>query len=193
MRHLDSLLPLLVRLLVRLLVLATLAVPANGLAGPFTTKGTQAGLTHPLSLSGNCLFCHGDYDPAHDIEPMPTWRGTMMAQSARDPLFWAALDVANHDVPGVGEWCLRCHAPVAWLAGRSTPPGGSTDGCALAGKIDQLDTDFDGVTCHLCHRMQVNPAPPPGQASLYFENAQYWLDDSDCGGRGEPCRHGPND
>jgi hypothetical protein len=177
-----------------LLGLVALIVPVGtSLAGPFTMKGTQPGLVHPLSASSNCTFCHGDYDSAHHIEPLPTWSGSMMAHSARDPLFWAALDVANNDQPGIGEWCLRCHAPAAWLAGRSGPPGGTADGCALQGNLDQPGSDFDGVSCHLCHRMQLNSTPPAGQQPLYFENAQYWLDDSDCNGQGEPCRHGPYD
>jgi hypothetical protein len=180
-------------LVASLLALAAMLAPAGALAAaPFTANGTQPGLAHPLSASANCTFCHGDYS-SHHIEPQPTWAGSMMAHSARDPLFWAALDVANHDVPGIGEWCLRCHAPGAWLAGRSSPPGGSADGCALQGNLDEAGSDFDGVSCHLCHRMQVNGTPPPGQQPLYFENAQYWLDDSDCGGQGEPCRHGPYD
>lgn len=158
-----------------------------------TANGTQPGVTHPLLGSGTCAACHGDYDLANDLEPFTTWAGTMMANSSRDPLFWAALDVANHDRPGVGDWCLRCHVSAGWLAGRSEPPGGSPDGCQLQGRIDQAGGDFDGVSCHLCHRMMENPSPPPGQQSLYHENGQYWLDDGDCGGAGEPCRRGPYD
>jgi hypothetical protein len=173
------------------------AVSTAGLAlvvrSPHTDLGTQPILNYPILPSTDCRGCHGyDYDPDHFIEPADTWAGTMMAQSARDPIFWAALDVANHDEPGIGDFCLRCHAPGAWLAGRSEPPGGSTDGCGLIGMIDNpYASDFDGVTCHLCHRMLVNDTPPPGQLPSYLENAQLWLDDGNCGGAGEPCRRGP--
>jgi hypothetical protein len=180
-------------LLRRLAALVLWALPALALAGPFTGNGTQPLPAHPVLASGPCAACHGDFDPARDVEPWPTWAGSMMAQSARDPLFWAALDVANHDVPGIGEWCLRCHAPAGWLAGRSEPPGGSVDGCALAGRLDERDNDFDGIGCHVCHRLMVNPSPPPGQLGFYLENGQVWLDDGDCGGAGEPCRRGPYD
>lgn len=158
-----------------------------------TSLGTQPILNYPVASSQDCRGCHGlDYDPDHFYEPADTWAGTMMANSARDPLFWAALDVANHDAPAVGDFCLRCHAPGAWLAGRSEPPGGSTDGCGLQGMLDDAyASDFDGVSCHLCHRMMVNDTPPAGQLSSYQENAQYWIDDSDCGGLGQPCRRGP--
>jgi hypothetical protein len=131
-----------------------------------------------------------DYDSSNNIEPWDTWAGSMMAQAGRDPLFWAALDVANNDIADVGDYCLRCHAPTGWLAGRSEP---QTDGCALEGKIDEKDKDFDGLTCHFCHRMMINSSPPGGQEPVYFENGQYWIDDAACPGGGEPCRHGPYD
>jgi hypothetical protein len=162
-------------------------------AGPFTANGTQPGLAHPIQSSANCTGCHGNYDASHNIEPGPTWEGSLMGQAGRDPIFWAALDVANHDAPGVGDFCLRCHAVSAWLAGRSEPPLGSVDGCALSGHIDQQNTDFDGVTCLTCHRMQPNASPPLGQQSIYLDNGQFWLDDGTCGGQGEPCRFGPYD
>jgi hypothetical protein len=41
--------------------------------------------------------------------------------------------------------------------------------------------------------MQVNPSPPPGQQSVYFENGQYWIDDISCPNGFEPCRRGPYD
>ena len=174
-----------------------LIMPAAAWAGPFTDKGTQPsgqpnGLTSPLLEPNDCSGCHGnDYDPARHIEPYPTWSGSMMANAGRDPIFWAALDVANNDVPGIGDFCLRCHAPHGWLAGRSEPPGGSVDGCGFEGKLDESGKDFEGITCHLCHRMKENSSPPAGQSSVYFENGQFWLDDGDCGG--EPCRRGPYD
>jgi hypothetical protein len=161
-------------------------------ASSFTANGTQpAALTHPVQASSACTTCHGNYDPANHIEAGPTWQGSLMGQAGRDPLFWASLDVANHDAPGIGDFCLRCHAGSAWLAGRSEPPGGSVDGCSLVGLLDQQNNDFDGVNCDLCHRMHENPSPPPGQQPRYLDNGQFWLDDGSCGG--QPCRYGPYD
>jgi len=181
------------RLTIAFTMVAAALFASSATAGPFTTNGTQPGLAYPILQSSVCRACHGDYDLANNIEPWPTWQGSLMAQATRDPLFWAALDVANHDTPGVGDFCLRCHAGSAWLAGRSEPPGGSQDGCGLLGNLDQQGTDFDGVTCHTCHRTEPNANPPPGQQSFYLENGQLWLDDGTCGGQGEPCRFGPYD
>ncbi|MCP3959283.1 MAG: hypothetical protein GY719_15640 [bacterium] len=162
--------------------------------GGATPFGTQPGLNYELIAPFDCRFCHGDYDLEADIEPWNTWAGSMMANSTRDPLFWAALDVANNDVPGVGDFCLRCHSPTGWLGGRSEPPGGSVDGCGLLGNLDEAGNDFDGISCHFCHRMEVNDNPPPGEQPVYYENGSFWIDDGDCTAMSTgPCRYGPYD
>ncbi len=186
---------------------ALFALPLAGAllagGGDFTPHATQPPIEWPiLDPSLECEACHGHYEDEQHIEPFDTWAGSMMANAARDPVFWAALDVANNDIPGVGEYCLRCHAPKGWLEGRasaSLPEVGDADGCALEGELDDgtFEADFSGLACHLCHRMMVNPSPPPGEQPLYTENAQYWIDDEDdCPpdwiGAG-PCRRGPYD
>ncbi len=158
-----------------------------------TSNGTQPPLYFPLNPPGLCASCHGYYDNGHNVRPFTTWSGSMMANAGRDPIFWAALDVANNDLPGIGEWCLRCHSPGGWLAGRAAPPTGSADGCSLAGQIDGANDDFEGLHCEFCHRMQVNPSPPAGQQPVYYENGQYWIDDTSCAMGFEPCRKGPYD
>lgn len=175
--------------------------------GPFTPNATQPVIAHPIEYAfadpGLCENCHGNYDDPNDIEPFNLWSGSMMANAGRDPLFWAAVDVANNDAPGAGEYCLRCHAPKAWLEGRANAGAGTVgdaDGCMLEGNINESQNDlfegndFEGVTCHLCHRMMINPSPPPGELGNYLENAQYWIDDGDCTDPGSgPCRRGPYD
>ena len=161
------------------------------IASDFTGNGTQPPLYYNLDIPSICASCHAGTDNGHNVRPHTTWAGSMMANAGRDPLFWAALDVANNDVPGIGEWCLRCHSPGGWLEGRVTLPTGTADGCTLSGEIDGTDNDFEGLDCAFCHRMEVNSNPPPGQQSVYYENGQYWIDDTDCSSAGEPCRKGP--
>ncbi|MHC4948341.1 MAG: dockerin type I domain-containing protein [Planctomycetota bacterium] len=68
----------------------------------------------------------------------------MMGQAARDPVWHAALAVANADAKDSGEYCIRCHSPIAWLNGSSMPSDASG--------FNQAAGDFDGVSCNFCHR-----------------------------------------
>jgi hypothetical protein len=118
----------------------------------FHQPGTQPNTLQASILpSDNCSGCHGYFDP--NQEPYTRWTTSMMAQATRDPIFRAAMAVANADAKDSGELCLRCHAPGAWLDGRSTPATGAA--------LDQQLGDFDGVTCNLCHRL-VDPIYTPG-------------------------------
>jgi len=132
----------------------TIVRPAIGLVPTtlrdFHQPGTQpfgAGTFQARSLCGTC---HGGYAPT--TEPDYTFQGSMMAQAARDPLFYACLTVAEQDAPGAGDLCLRCHTPGGWMSGRSNP----TNGSALNG------TDRDGVGCDPCHRA-VDPMYAAGE------------------------------
>ena len=137
-----------------LLVLA--AVPSD--LNDFFLPGSQPGQSGNIEHPGKCDNCHGGYDLA--VEPAFNWRGSMMAQAARDPLFWACLAVANQDVPESGDLCIRCHAPDGWLAGRSTP----TDGSALN------NNDREGVQCDFCHKLV---RPPPLGVNPYPDDPDY--------------------
>ncbi|MGH9750515.1 MAG: hypothetical protein ACRD6R_11410, partial [Candidatus Polarisedimenticolia bacterium] len=140
--------------------------------------GTQPGQAN-LESPDKCDNCHGGYDAA--TEPAFNWRGGMMSHALRDPIFWAAVAVAEQDfvatpgawsvlmpgttpdIGGAGDLCLRCHTPDGWLAGRSVP----TDGSALA------SSDFSGVSCDLCHRL-VDPATPEGMSFLSPDRQAHW-------------------
>jgi hypothetical protein len=107
--------------------------------------GTQPDQGVNLEGSNRCLNCHGGYDTA--AEPGFNWKGSMMAQAARDPMWYACLAVAAQDSiwalgnPNATDLCIRCHSPAGWLGGRSEP----TNVSALTGD------DFDGLSCDFCH------------------------------------------
>jgi hypothetical protein len=109
--------------------------------------GSQDSESGTFESPEKCLDCHGNYNI--EVEPFFNWSGSMMAQSARDPLYKASLAITNQDVPEAGDLCIRCHSPQGWLGGRSVP----TDGSALT------DADMEGIHCDFCHRM-VKPSNP---------------------------------
>jgi hypothetical protein len=102
--------------------------------------GTQPGDVGNLDTPDKCDNCHGGYNRA--VEPAFNWRGSMMANAGRDPIFWATLAIAEQDFDGAGDLCIRCHSTAGWQAGRSTP----TDGSGLTA------SDADGVECDACHK-----------------------------------------
>jgi len=155
-------------------------LPLNTTLQNFRLKGTQpGGLTTLLPTSNACAGCHGNTAPIFN-----DWTGSLMAQAARDPLFYACLDIANADAPGSGDLCIRCHVPKAWLEGRSTP----TSGSAITA------SDRDGINCAFCHR-SVDPyntlgdAPPIDADILAALGAEVPVQSMD---RGMPAMPGNN-
>jgi len=135
----------------QLWVAAAWATPLGSTRDDFEAPGTQPlSLTDPISTPDQCVSCHSNYGQPQ-VEPMRAWQGSMMAQSGRDPMMWAALAVANQLAPHAGETCLRCHLPKGWLEGRSVPEDGT----------EMTAADRHGVQCGLCHRL-VDPIADPG-------------------------------
>ncbi|KKL03470.1 hypothetical protein LCGC14_2625830 [marine sediment metagenome] len=137
------------------LVIAGVSLYAVAEWTPFAVKddplvrmpGTQPDQGVSLEGPNRCLNCHGGYNQA--VEPGFNWKGSMMAQAARDPIFWACMTVSAQDAvwavgnPNATDLCMRCHFPEGWLAGRSDP----TNAALMAG------SDYDGLHCDFCHRM----------------------------------------
>ena len=152
-------------------LVATMTV-ADQVQLPSTTEDFYQPGTQPLPegfqsfevSSLSCLNCHQFLDDDNEdviTSPYITLAGSMMAQSARDPVWRAAVSIANQDAAGAGEYCIRCHAPMGWGSGRST-----------TGDVDDLwdPDDTDGVSCGFCHRM-VDPIfstenPPQDESIL---------------------------
>ena len=122
-----------------------------------------------IETANGCKSCHGGFNTDDNKPYMPwdTWAGSMMANAARDPLFLAAVSVAEQDRPGSGSFCLRCHTPSAWVESRTSPGNGS----ALN------DKDKEGVQCAVCHRA-IDASKPPTSDPMapYIGNAQLFFD-----------------
>jgi MYXO-CTERM domain-containing protein len=134
------------------LAACALCLPRVALAQYIDLPGTQPGglaMGIPLGSGRPCgVTCHFSGDPSVPTAmPYDGWIGSMMGNTLRDPLFLAALTVAEQDRPGVGDWCLRCHTPPGFVAGH-------TRGSPAASRGETLDAEErEGVTCDACHRM----------------------------------------
>lgn len=135
------------------------AVPTT--LNDFFFPGSQPNQSGNFETPDKCDNCHGGYDKA--VEPAFGWRGSMMSQAARDPLFYASMTIANQDAPESGDLCIRCHSPSGWLEGNSTP----TDGSALT------SADRESVHCDFCHKMvkptQIGVNPYPDDSAYTVE------------------------
>jgi hypothetical protein len=159
------------RMMVCSLLLAAITISGTGSlgAGPredplIRMPGTQPGQV-TLQSSNVCYDCHGSGNPNGPWNPRPAsergrtdyeeyniykaWQGSMMGNSARDPLMFACFTVAAQDsiwaigTPNAVDICLRCHFPKGWLEGRSSTLNASA----------MTNEDYDGIQCSFCHRL----------------------------------------
>jgi hypothetical protein len=106
----------------------------------------------PSSLSddpGACQSCH----PSHVEE----WSASAHAYASEDPVFRALNRLGQEETNGVlGDFCIRCHAPLATRAGTTT------NGLELA----ELEPRDRGVSCAFCHRVSDVPGHANGELTL---------------------------
>jgi len=112
-----------------------------------------------------CVECHANHpnamamrdDQSRPIAPDDLWQGSMMANSARDPFWWAMVAAETATFPAkkaeIEAECMPCHAPMAVVDGvfhdAGTP---SLDW--LRADDDRASFGLDGVACAACHQIQ---------------------------------------
>jgi len=139
--------------------------------------------------SGRCAGCHGE-DPndlaslagqVFPAEPMPNgwdvnltdhWRSSIMANSAKDPLWKAKI---RHEVlinpehqELLEDKCTSCHAPIGNFEAHklATDAGGDTLYTVANLMIDTLA--LDGVSCAICHQQAPEGIGTVFSGELYF-------------------------
>lgn len=119
-----------------------------------------------FATSPACATCHANDASAtamrdaaaRPIAPFDLWQGTMMANSARDPFWWAMVAGEVVTTPAAKEAieakCMRCHAPMAVV-------DAALDGDPQPAALEWLHRGderaafgLDGVACALCHQIQ---------------------------------------
>lgn len=155
--------------------------------------GAAVGAADPKDLfvtSPRCMACHNGLSSprGEDISIGSSWRGSMMAHSARDPYWQAAVrrEVLEHPThrDAVEDKCSSCHMPMARFAAK-------TDGRAglvfahlpvASARTEESALAADGVSCTLCHQIKkellgtkesftagfvVDVDRPPGERAVY--------------------------
>jgi hypothetical protein len=111
--------------------------------------------------SDRCLACHKGVTTSGglDVSIGFDWRASMMANSARDPYWQAAVRREVTDYPEAAEAiedeCSRCHMPMASVVTRSA--GGMESVFANlpigASAAPTASLAADGVSCAACHQI----------------------------------------
>ena len=138
----------------------------------------------PVALSTRCALCHSQSDAAtamrdargRPVAPLDLWRGTLMANSARDPLWRAVLSAEVDALPSrrreIEATCLGCHAPMADRTGLDDHGTGSP-AHVLDCESDLGALARDGVSCTVCHGMS-----PAGLGDESSDSGGFALDDA---------------
>ncbi|MGH6689308.1 MAG: hypothetical protein ACREF4_01310 [Gammaproteobacteria bacterium] len=131
-------------------------------AAALLLRGEPARRASPVRLqtSGRCLACHnGIATPSgEDVSIGFDWRSTMMANSARDPYWQAAVrrEITDHPAARahIEDECSKCHMPMARFDAKQKGREGAVfahlpfGGDDAAGRLAA-----DGVSCSLCHQI----------------------------------------
>ena len=136
--------------------------------------------TNGFATSKDCVACHSNEEGANamrDSQGRPVgfydlWHASMMANSARDPLWRAMVSAEVKKSPGaaakIQNKCMRCHTPMAYKATRRQ--GNSrisldvfTEGTALS------QIALDGVSCAACHQIEPDNLGKPSSFTGGFE------------------------
>ena len=125
--------------------------------------GASSGDPAMFAPSSECLACHNNLvaPSGEDISIGASWRGSMMANAARDPYFFASVRREVLDHPSrqahIEDECAACHLPAAQKIARA---GGSTGRVfAFAPRSDAVAQSalerlaVDGVSCTVCHQI----------------------------------------
>jgi hypothetical protein len=117
-----------------------------------------------FTSSPACAQCHSNHNVASamrdesgaELAPFNLWRGSMMANAARDPFWWAqtASEVAlspdrKEEIEGI---CMRCHTPMLSESARLSANREARMSDLLSGN-PPAQLGLDGVACTACHQI----------------------------------------
>lgn len=135
--------------------------------------------------SGRCAGCHGiDGDVENpplanvdvngvNVSPAENWRGTMMANSARDPMWRAKVahevSVNPSHANELVNKCTSCHAPL----GRFEAEHDGVEFFTME-MLDQDSLALDGVSCMACHAQQIESTGNFFSGELHYNADTIW-------------------
>jgi len=118
-----------------------------------------------FATSWLCEMCHSNAatsiamldEKKRFVGPFTLWQGSMMANSARDPFWRAAVSAEVKVLPmhkaTIEATCMKCHAPMAMAEAHLN--GEKAPGIHLLTEdTNRGQLAIDGVSCTLCHQIR---------------------------------------
>ena len=146
-----------------------------------SVTGLPVGDNGYFTGSGKCAGCHG-IDPVGNanmtaegvhISPTEDWRATMMANSAKDPLWRAKVAHETSVNPAHAQElvnkCTSCHAPAGCYSHLMMGEENFT--------MEQLAEDsiaLDGVNCGTCHQQRMDNLGQFFSGELHYHTDTIW-------------------
>jgi len=126
---------------------------------------TIAAVTKPPELfvtSNNCTACHNQLvsQQGEDLSIGSDWSGSMMANSARDPYWQAAIRRETLEHPSastaIQNECAACHFPMTRYMAKNQGKMGEvfTHFPIVPNDAEHHDLAADGVSCTTCHQIR---------------------------------------
>jgi hypothetical protein len=112
--------------------------------------------------AGTCMACHNGLvtEAGEDVSIGTSWRASMMANSARDPYWHAAVrrEVMDHPLAAaaIEDECSKCHMPMARFDAHASGGQGAVFANLPIGAHDAPAARLaaEGVSCTVCHQIQ---------------------------------------
>jgi hypothetical protein len=118
-------------------------------------------VTPTFAHSTDCVACHSQITTpqGEDVSIGPSWRSTMMANSARDPYWRGSVTRETIDHPknakAIEDECASCHMPMAERT--------STGLLEYDGHLAK-----DGISCTVCHQISADKLGTPASFNAGF-------------------------
>lgn len=143
------------------------------LVGPERTSAQADPHVTPGGLfvtADTCKACHNNLvtPSGEDVSIFTDWRASMMANSARDPYWMAAVrrEVMDHPAAArdIEDECSICHMPMTTFPERAAGRKGRILDYLPPGRPNDPDAALavDGVSCSVCHQIQPKGLGTPG-------------------------------
>lgn len=157
---------------------ALLAIPRAQPQSPAATLPAAAHANVPLfAHSTDCVACHNQLITPEgvDVSIGASWRSTMMANSARDPYWQAAVrrEVIDHPkrAEAIQDECAACHMPVTQRLSQAAGHKGKVFAqLPFSDRIlsDERRLAGDGVSCTVCHQIASDKLGTPESFNAGF-------------------------